>query len=95
MIIRYTPEAIEGLVRLREFIEKKNPQAAARVAYSLTTGIGKLKDFPFIGVEVSKAPNPKIVRDLVIENYLVRYLVIDDAIHILRLWHQKENRVDV
>ena len=95
MKIRYSPEAIGDLSRLREFIGNKNPQAASRVAYSLTSGIGNLKDFPLMGVEVSRAPNPKIVRDLVIGNYLVRYLVIDEEIHILRLWHQKENRVEM
>jgi len=91
MKIVYTPEAIEDLTRLREFIEVKNPLAAKKVATSLVEGIKKLKRFPQIGVEVSQAPNPELVRDLILGDYIVRYLILDKTINILRLWHHKEN----
>jgi len=58
MIITYTPEAIGDLVRLREFIESKNPQAAQRIANALRKGIKQLKTFPLIGTAVDDAPNP-------------------------------------
>jgi len=91
MKIVYTPEAIEDLTRLREFIEIKNPQAAQRIATSLIEGIEKLKKFPNLGVEVALAPNPEIVRDLILGNYIVRYLILDETINILKLWHHKED----
>ena len=74
MKIRYTPEAIDDLDRLREFIEIKNPVAAQRVAKELLLGIDKLKIFPKMGVEVLRAPQPGLIRDLFIGNYTVRYL---------------------
>ncbi|VAW84334.1 hypothetical protein MNBD_GAMMA18-1901 [hydrothermal vent metagenome] len=92
MKVVYTPEAIEDLVRLREFIEIKKPGAAKRVATSLADGIKKLKQFPYIGVEVSEAPTPEeLMRDLILGSYIVRYLILDKTINILRVWHQKED----
>ncbi len=91
MKIVYTSEVVEDLVRLREFIEIKNPGVAKRVASSLVDGIKKLKRFPYIGVKVSEAPNPELMRDLVLGRYIARYLILDKTINILRIWHQKED----
>jgi len=88
MKIVYTPEAIEDLARLREFIETNNPEAAGRIANSLLDGVKKLKRFPQIGIQVSKAPNPALMRDLLLGNYVARYLVLEKTINILRIWHQ-------
>jgi len=93
MKIQYSAEAIEGLIRLRDFIEIKNPNAALRIARSLRKGILQLKTFPYLGNEVELAPDPKSIRDLCIGNYVVRYLVNTKDIYILRVWHQKENRL--
>ncbi len=92
MKISYTPEAIRDLIRLRQFIEQKNPQAAKRIADAIRKGIKQLKTFPNIGVEVEEAPNPEILRDLILGNYIVRYLLKTKEILILRVWYHKENR---
>jgi len=92
MRISYTPESIIDLKRLREFIAEKNPQAAQHIAISILQGISQLKTFPYLGIEVTLAPNPEMVRDLVIGNYIVRYLLRSTEINILRVWHHKENR---
>jgi len=90
MNIQYSPEAIDDLVRLREFIAAKNPYAAKHVAQKLLSGIEKLKDFPEIGLSVQRSPEPKKIRDLFITNYTVRYLIGQETIFILRVWHGKE-----
>ncbi len=92
MRISYTPEAIADLKRLREFIEVKKPLAAHRIASSILKGIGQLKMFPFLGVEVQQAPDPEMIRDLIIGNYIVRYLIRSQRIDILRVWHHREER---
>ncbi len=91
MKINYSPESIDDLKRLREFIEIKNPVAAARVSNDLLSGIAKLKIFPQMGLPVSRAPNPELIRDLFIGSYTIRYLLTDSDIFILRIWHNKEN----
>ena len=90
MTISYTPQAIADLQRLREFIGVKDPRAARRAADELRAGIGKLKQFPNMGIPVPRAPNPDIVRDLFIGLYTVRYLVNGKTVTILRVWHDKE-----
>ena len=90
MKINYSPESINDLIRLREFIEVKNPAAAKPIANELLAGIGKLKIFPKMGLPVKRAPDPEVIRDLFIEQYTVRYLVGSQNIFILRVWHGKE-----
>jgi len=45
-------------------------------------------------VQVNKAPNPEIMRDLIQGKYIVRYLILDKTINILKVWHHKEDRTD-
>ena len=95
MNLRYAPEAIEDLIRLREFVENSNPTAAQRIATDLLLGMEKLKVFPEIGLKVDRAFEPHRIRDLYIGNYTVRYLIADGEIVVLRLWHGKENEKDL
>ena len=32
-----------------------------------------------------------VLRDLITPHHVIRYLLHDDTLHILRLWHQREN----
>lgn len=93
MKISYSPESVGDLVRLREFIENKNPRAAQKTALSLHKAISQLKTFPYLGVEVELAPDPEVIRDLIIGNYIARYLIHSEQIYILRVWHHKEERL--
>lgn len=90
MRVRYSPESIDDLIRLRDFIKVKNPVAAQRIANELLDGINKLKLFPKIGLPVMKAVDPQSIRDLFIGNYTVRYLIGNNEIYVLRMWHGKE-----
>jgi len=91
MKLFYTPEAIDDLQKIRAFIEEKNPQAASRIGKGLVLRISELLQFPYAGKEVAKAPRPNIIRDQIVGKYVVRYLVADQAVYILRIWHHKEN----
>lgn len=91
MKIRYSPESIGDLQRVVEFVEVKNPFAARRIAIDLQEGVDKLKQFPKIGLPVLKASDPEQIRDLYIGDYTLRYLVTNEIIYILRIWHSKEN----
>ncbi len=95
MNLRFSPEAVDDLARLRNFIEEKNPVAAQRIARDLVVGMEKLKVFPEIGLKVDRAFDPQRIRDLFIGRYTVRYLIGEDEIVILRLWHSKEHKKDL
>jgi len=91
MKIKYSLESNDDLQRVVEFVEAKNPYAARRIAIDLQEGVDKLKQFPKIGLPVLKASDPELIRDLYLSNYTVRYLITDEIIYILRIWHSKEN----
>ena len=91
MKIKYSPEAVTDLQRVVEFVENKNLFAARRLAIDLQEAVEKLKQFPEIGLPVMNSPDPAKIRDLFINDYTVRYLITDEVIYILRIWHDKEN----
>ena len=91
MNVKYSPESIEDLQRVVEFIENKNPFAARRIAIDLQEGVQKFKQFSQIGLPVLKASDPERIRDLYVGQYTVRYLITEEVIYILRIWHGKEN----
>jgi len=91
MRTRFTVEAINDLERLRAFVEPKNPHAARRIAAEILDGIGNLALFPDMGLPVNRAPDPRLIRDLFVGNYTIRYLREDSSIIILRIWHDKES----
>lgn len=72
MKLVYTIDAVEDLVRLREFIETHDPDAAKRVSEGPINGLGSLNDNPGIGKKVEKAPAPDMIRDLVVGHYVAR-----------------------
>jgi len=91
MRVSFTNKAIRDLERLRGFVEPKNPHAARRIAAELLDGIGNLKRFTDMGLPVSRAPDPRVMRDLFVGDYTVRYLREKHSIIILRVWHDKES----
>ncbi len=89
MKLLFTHSAQRDLMRLREFIAEKNPGAARRISQRRLTAIRRLVDQPGMGVTVEELPD---TRDLIIGDYTIRYLVIEDEIYVLRIWHGREDR---
>jgi len=81
MKIRFSPESVDDLHKVVEFVEVKNPFAARRLAVNLQESIDKLKQFPKIGLPVLKASDPETIRDLYIDDYTVRYLIADEIMY--------------
>ena len=92
MKLSYSAHAVDDLIRLRTFIEEKNPAAAARIAEELVKRIDSLLQFPDMGHAVASAPEPNSIRDVVFGNYVVRYVSCGEVLIVLRIWHHDENR---
>ena len=91
----FSAEALNDLQRLHDFIAQENLAAASHVARELLGGIGGLRRFPRMGKKVAIAPGqqaPDEMRDWFTGNYIVRYLILDTRLIILRIWHGKEDR---
>ena len=91
MKLKYSPQSIADLKRLYDFIAAKNPLSARKMAIEIQENTEKLKLFPHVGLPVTHAENTKIIRDLYIGNYTLRYLIDNnDIVYVLRIWHNKE-----
>lgn len=89
MKIIYTGRAGRDLVRLRDFIRQKNPYAAQKASRQLKKNIKALVDHPQMGVPVEGLEE---FRELIADNYIVRYRLLPNEIVILNVWHAKEDR---
>ncbi|MGD8264851.1 MAG: type II toxin-antitoxin system RelE/ParE family toxin [Desulfobacterales bacterium] len=90
MRLIFSRAAVHDLVRLREFIAKRNPDAAKRVSQRLHGAIKGLVNNPQIGRPVPELPGE--IRELIFGKYVVRYEVRPNSLNILRIWHGKEDR---
>ena len=89
MKLEFTQSAVYDLQRLREFIAVKNPSAAASISQQLRRSIQRLIDQPMLGQALEELPD---VREWIAGDYLARYIVLEEQIIILRIWHTKEDR---
>lgn len=89
MKVTYTAHAGRDFARLRDFIRKKNPQAAQKASRQLKNNIQALIDQPQMGAPVEELEG---FHELVARDYIVRYRVLLDEIVILNIWHGKEDR---
>ena len=95
MKLAFSREARGDLVRPRAFIAEHDPAAAQRVARRLIQGIERLIRRPRLGKRVAIAPAqaaPEEIRDWLVADYVIRYLIANERIIVLRLWHGKERR---
>jgi addiction module RelE/StbE family toxin len=86
--IRYLETAIRDLEDIFDYIAKDRPAAAVSLLDKLDHTISQLADFPEIGV-VPKDDRLKRLgyRLLIIENYLVFYVIKFETIQIRRIIH--------
>lgn len=88
--IQFTPLAFEDLDEIDSYITNtlSNEQAAERLIAEMEKSISQLRQFPRIGAEVEDAYlSAKGYRRLVVDNYLVFYLINEaqKAVIIMRI----------
>ncbi len=91
MEIEFTPESLDDLERLRQFLMEAGAPYAKRMANDILQGLQNLQSFLRLGLSVQRAPDPDVIRDLYIGKYCVRYLITTEVIYILRVRHGRED----
>lgn len=86
--INYLPIAEQDLTEIIDYISIDNPEAAISVLNIIDQAIDRLSDFPHSG----SIPNDIRLRSLnyriiVVGNYLVFYVVMNDEVEIRRILH--------
>jgi plasmid stabilization system protein ParE len=84
-------EAVDDLVRLREFIGDKNRRAAQRAAITIKNMVKVLESYPDIIHPIEDLPD---FHDLVVPfgsgGYIIRYRIEKDMVFIVGIRHSKE-----
>jgi len=85
MRVRYTPNARDCLVEIREYISRSNPQAARRVITTIRQQILSLINHPDLG----RLGRCEASRELLVTPYpyIVAYRIETDEIQILAVVH--------
>ena len=91
MELKWTGKALSDLARLYEFLAPMSQSAAARTVQSLTVAPAKLLANPRIGERLEEF-EPREVRRILVGHYEMRYEIQASIIHVLRLWHTREER---
>lgn len=89
MRLQFTQQALSDIIRLREFIAEKNPDAASRISAQLIENIQRLVDQPQLGHALDTLPD---VLEWIARDYVVHYIVSSDTLIVLQVWHGKEDR---
>jgi len=89
--IVWLPEAVGDLVRLRDFIQQKNPRAAQQAASRIGEATLILKENPEAGRPVEEVmPFRELIIPFGSGNYVLRYRIESSRIVIVRVRHSKE-----
>lgn len=88
--IEYLPVSQEDLISIVEYIQMDNPSAAQAFLDEMDQTITKLETFPYMGsIPKDRRLLNLNYRILIIGNYLVFYVVLDEIIEIRRILHGK------
>ncbi len=91
MNLEWTSKAESDLHRLYDFLVRVNPQVAHTIIQQLVAAAGTLLDHPRLGSRLTEFTLHE-VRRIIVGDYELRYLINDDSITVLRLWHTREDR---
>lgn len=80
------------LIRLREFIEPHNQEAARNASNSLKKAANLIVQHPGIGTRLTGRQDRQLFVPFGKRGYVIRYRIDDDAIVILKIWHSLEER---
>lgn len=88
--IEYLPIAQKDLEEILDYIQTDNPGVALKLLDQIDKAVSQLADFPLMGI-VPKDFRLQYLnyRMLVVESYLVFYVVKDDTVEIQRILHGK------
>jgi addiction module toxin, RelE/StbE family len=90
--IEYLPLAYEDLEDIFTYIVEDDPEAAANLLNEIDSAILHLEDFPDMGLtpKNQRLAN-RCYKMLIIDDYLVFYVVVGDTVEIRRIVSGKRN----
>ena len=84
--VRWTPQAIEDLRSIADFIAKDSPHYARLTVVDTFAAVERLVDFPKSGRIVPEIKNPAI-REIILGNYRIIYRFRGQFVDVLAVHH--------
>lgn len=92
----WLPDALKDVQRLRMFLADKSLIAAQRAAKTLRNGENMLAKFPEAGSPLNDGTGRReLIQPFGFGAYVLRYVVDNQTVFIIRAWHSKENRKEI
>ena len=90
MKIRFTPTALDDLLRIRDYLlEHRGADQAARVGARIRAAIDLLIEYPYLG-HLGEVPGSR-VRKVTGQPYVVIYRVTEETVEITHIYHERQN----
>ncbi len=94
MKLVWLPEARDDIQRLFDFLLERDPAAAERAVRTIQLGSMSLLEYPRVGRSLDDETGR---RELFVPfgagAYVIRYVVLDEQIVVIRVWHSREKRI--
>jgi addiction module RelE/StbE family toxin len=84
--LRWTPQAVEDLGSITEFISQDSSQYAALFVIDVFKSVNLLKTFPKLGRIVPEL-NIQSIREIILGNYRIVYRIKKSLVEILTIYH--------
>ena len=84
--IKWIDSAKNDLREINTYITSQSPKFAKIQIQRIFEQVDKLKQFPFIGL-VLPEHNDENIRYILFGAYRIIYLLIENEVHIIRVWH--------
>lgn len=84
--MRWTPQAVDDLEAIVNFVSLDSLHYARLVAIDITTRIEQIVSFPLSGRIVPEVNHPSI-REVIIGSYRIVYRINKSAVEVLTIWH--------
>ena len=94
MKLVWLPEARADIQRLFDFLLERDPAAAERAVRTIQLGSKSLLEYPSVGRSLDDETGR---RELFVPfgagAYVIRYVILDEQIVVIRVWHSREKRI--
>jgi len=94
MNLVWLPEARDDIQRLADFLLERDPEAAERAVRAIQLGSRNLLEYSRAGRPLDDETGR---RELFVPfgagAYVIRYVILDEQIVVIRVWHSREKRI--
>lgn len=86
MEIRWTPQAVEDVEAIRQYVGRDSPHYADLLVQRLVKAVERIRDFPKSGRVVPEI-DEEAIREVILDDYRIIYKLLDEVAEVLTVFH--------